>query len=149
MGGRYPFYLLDDTSEGQLNEAEHTRSTPSSAPTRGNLSQGFVYERVPHITLKSIANNTEIDVIWDKFQQALEPLRKSLNKALGKHWQVWEIPREVDTKWSAEAKQLHADWWQQRIACQRETDASITAKADNEYPYDKPYETKKKARATK
>jgi adenine-specific DNA-methyltransferase len=50
-----------------------TRTAPSSQPTHGNIRQGFVYERVPHITLKSIANNAEIDVIWDKWQAKLEP----------------------------------------------------------------------------
>ena len=72
MGARYPFYLLADSPEGQLKEAQITRSTPSSKPTFGNIAHGFVYERVPHITLKSIANNAEIDVIWDKFQTVLE-----------------------------------------------------------------------------
>lgn len=146
MGARYPFYLLADSREGQLKEAEITRSAPSSQPTYGNIAHGFVYERVPHITLKSIANNTEIDVIWDKFQTVLEPLREALNKALGKQWQEWEIPREADAKWSEEAKKLHTDWWQQRIARQKEIDASIAAKAEFEYLYDKPYEDKKKVR---
>ncbi|MDX9945258.1 MAG: DNA methyltransferase [Azonexus sp.] len=146
MGARYPFYLLADSREGQLKEAEITRSAPSSQPTWGNIAHGFVYERVPHITLKSIANNTEIDVIWDKFQTVLEPLREALNKALGKQWQEWEIPREADAKWSEEAKKLHTDWWQQRIARQKEIDASIAAKAEFEYLYDKPYEDKKKVR---
>ena len=49
----------------------------SDAPTHGNIRQGFVYERVPHITLKSIANNAEIDVIWDKFQEKLEPFAQA------------------------------------------------------------------------
>ncbi|MBN8738367.1 MAG: site-specific DNA-methyltransferase [Lysobacterales bacterium 69-70] len=146
MGARYPFYLLVDSREGQLKEAELTRNMPSSQPVRGNIRQGFVYERVPHITLKSIANNTEIDVIWDKFQQTLEPLREALNKALNKQWQEWEIPREAGAKWPEAAKQVHADWWQQRIARQKEIDASIAAKADSEYLYDKPYEDKKKVR---
>ena len=75
MGARYPYYLLADSPEGQLKEAEVTRSAPRTTPTHGNIRQGFVYERVPHITLKSIANNAEIDVIWEKWQQALEPLR--------------------------------------------------------------------------
>ena len=39
----------------------------------GNIRHGFVYERVPHITLKSIANNAEIDVIWSNYQKKLEP----------------------------------------------------------------------------
>jgi adenine-specific DNA-methyltransferase len=146
MGTRYPYYLLADSREGQLKEAELTRSVPGSQPVRGNIRQGFVYERVPHITLKSIANNAEIDVIWDRFQQTLEPLREALNTALGKSWEEWEIPREADAKWPAAAKQSHADWWQQRIARQREIDASIAAKADSEYLYDRPYEDKKKVR---
>ena len=82
MGARYPYYLLADTREGQLKEAEVTRTAPIRRPTRGNIRHGFVYERVPHITLKSIANNAEIDVIWDKWQTTLEPLRAQLNAAL-------------------------------------------------------------------
>ena len=132
--------------EGQLKEAEVTRSAPSSQPTRGDIRQGFVYERVPHITLKSIANNAEIDVIWEQWQAKLEPLREELNKELKQSWQEWEIPREADAKWSAKAKQLHADWWQARIARQKEIDASIAAKAEFEYLYDKPYDDKKRVR---
>ena len=146
MGARYPYYLLADSRDGQLKEAEVTRSAPTSAPTRGNVRHGFVYERVPHITLKSIANNAEIDVIYDKHQALLEPLCEQLNQALSKAWQEWEVPREVDAKWSDKAKTLHADWWRQRIARQQEIDASIAAKAEFEFLYDKPYEDKKKVR---
>jgi adenine-specific DNA-methyltransferase len=146
MGARYPFYLLADSREGQQKEAELTRTAPSTKPTRGSVQHGFVYERVPHITLGGIANNAEIDVIWDKFQARLEPLRAALNKAVGKQWEEWAIPRQAEAKWSDAAKQAHADWWQQRIARQREIDASIAAKADSEFLYDKPYEDKKKVR---
>ncbi|MDP2825271.1 MAG: site-specific DNA-methyltransferase, partial [Sulfuritalea sp.] len=146
MGARYPYYLLADSKDGQFKEAEVSRGAPSTKPTYGNLRHGFVYERVPHITLKSIANNAEIDVIWDKFQERLEPLREQLNSAAGKQWQEWEIPREAEAKWAEAAKKLHADWWQQRIARQKEIDASIAAKADSEYLYDKPFDDKKKVR---
>jgi adenine-specific DNA-methyltransferase len=146
MGARYPYYLLADSQEGQIKEAEVTRTAPSSQPTHGSIRQGFVYERVPHITLKSIANNAEIDVIWDKWQVTLEPLREKLNGALKKQWQEWEIPREADAKWTDDAKQLHADWWKARIARQQEIDKSIAAKAEYEYLHDKPYEDKKKVR---
>ena len=54
MGARYPYYLLKDSREGQLKEAELSRSVPSSAPTYGNIRQAFVYERVPHITLSQL-----------------------------------------------------------------------------------------------
>ena len=146
MGARYPFYLLADSREGQLKEAEVTGTTPSSQPVHGNIRHGFVYERVPHITLKSIANNAEIDVIWEKWQATLEPLREKLNTAIKEKWQEWEIPREAENAWPPSAKKLHADWWQARIARQKEIDASIAAKAEFEYLYDKPYDDKKKVR---
>jgi adenine-specific DNA-methyltransferase len=146
MGARYPYYLLADSREGREKEAELTRTAPSTAPTYGNVRHGFVYERVPHITLKSIANNAEIDVIWEKHQEKLEPLREELNKAVGESWEEWEIPREAVHSWSDKAKKLHAEWWKQRIARQKEIDASIAAKADNEFLYDKPYEDKKTVR---
>jgi len=125
MGARYPFYLLADSREGQLKEAEVTRAAPSSQPVHGNIRHGFVYERVPHVTLKSIANNAEIDIIWNKWQAKWEPLRVSLNKALRITWQEWEIPREANEAWPEPAKKLHTDWWRARIARQNEIDASI------------------------
>ena len=146
MGARYPFYLLADSREGQLKEAEVTRTAPSLQPVQGNIRHGFVYERVPHITLKSIANNAEIDVIWEQYQEKLEPLRKQLDGALGKTWEEWEIPRDVDESWPADAKETHSAWWKQRIARQEEIDASIAAKAEFEYLYDKPYTDKKTVR---
>jgi len=146
MGARYPYYLLADSPEGQLKEAEITRSAPSSQPTRRDIRQGFVCERVPHITLKSIANNAEIDVIWEQWEAKLEPLHEALNEELPKSWQEWEIPREADARWSAQAKQLHTDWWLTRIARQKEIDASIAAKAEFEYLYDRPYDDKRRVR---
>ncbi|MBK6350991.1 MAG: site-specific DNA-methyltransferase [Proteobacteria bacterium] len=146
MGARYPYYLLADSPEGQVKEAEVTRTAPSTKPTRGSVRQGFVYERVPHITLKSIANNAEIDVVWEKFQRKLEPLREQLNEAAGKNWQEWEVPRDADGKWPQATRKLHADWWVARIARQREIDASIAAKAEFEFLYDKPYDDRRKVR---
>jgi adenine-specific DNA-methyltransferase len=146
MGARYPYYLLADSRDGQIREAEITRTAPSSAATRGNVRQGFVYERVPHITLKSIANNSEIDVIYEQHQALLEPLRDHLNKVLGKSWAEWEVPRDADGKWPEGAATAHAEWWRQRTARQQAIDASIAAKAEFEYLYDKPYEDKKKVR---
>lgn len=100
MGARYPYYLLADSPEGQQKLAELNGTAPSNQPTRGDIRHGFVYERVSHITLKSIANNAEIDVIWEKYQKDLEPLRQELNAALGTRWEEWEIPREADDDWS-------------------------------------------------
>ena len=150
MGARYPYYLLADSPEGRRKEAELTKTapseTPSLSPTMGRLNQGFVYERVPHITLKSIANNAEIDVIYDDHQTRLEPLRAQLNAALGQSWEEWQIPREADKTWPESTKQIHANWWRERIARQRAIDRSIADKAEQEFLYDKPYENRRKVR---
>ena len=101
---------------------------------------------MPHVTLKSIANNAEIDVIWEKWQAVLEPLRDKLNSALKKQWQDWEIPREVESEWPAAAKKLNVDWWHARIARQKEISDSIAARAEPAYLYDRPYDDKKTVR---
>ena len=176
MGARYPWYLLADSREGQMKEGEVTRSVPADTPTYGRLRQGFVYKRVPHITLKSIANNAEIDTIWESYQAKLEPLREALNAALGTDWQEWQVPRLLPPSREREgpgvgarpqhtptpaesasppptppaggrgAEDLLGQWWQLRIARQREIDASIAAKADTEYLYDQPYDDKGRVR---
>jgi adenine-specific DNA-methyltransferase len=146
MGARYPYYFLADSPEGQKKEAEITKTEISIRPTYDKISHGFVYECVPHITLKSIANNAEIDVIWEKWQEKLEPLRQQLNVALKATWEEWEVPRDETPSWPNAIKKLHASWWQARIARQKEIDASIAAKADTEYLYDKPYVDTKKVR---
>jgi adenine-specific DNA-methyltransferase len=238
MGAKYPWFLLADSPEGQKKEAEVSRTSPATAPTYNNIHHGFVYQRVPHITLKSIANNTEIDVIWDAMQPAVEAARAALNTALaglpdafevetggrkGKTidfratgevkmpsgeaapangFMEWEIPRDPGTPWPADQIKLHAliaassdtdtpakrrrveealmtlnaargaswtfgtlppapvtEWpeaamkaldafWTARIARQRDIDASIAAKADHEYLFDKPYEDKKRVRVS-
>ena len=146
MGARYPYYLLADSSDGQRKEAEITRKAPSDTPTHGDVRQGFVYERVPHITLKSIANNAEIDVIWERWLETLESLRDDLNTRLNADWEEWEIPREASEDWPAETVETHRLWWEARVARQQEIDASIAARADYEYLYDKPYEDNRKVR---
>ena len=203
MGARYPYYLLADSSEGLAKEAELTRTTPDDAKaTHGDIRQGFVYERVPHITLKSIANNAEIDEIWEEHRPALDRLRARINRARDEEWEEWQVPRHPEEPWGDQAstlfariekerhkkkpnasivrklldelnvvlgrsytpeslperpadpwpeednQALHAEWWKGRIARQKEIDASIAAKANYEYLYDKPYEDKRKVRVS-
>jgi len=162
MSARFPYYLLADSKEGRAKEQEITGKIQPDTPTYGDIRQGFVYERVPHITLKSIANNAEIDVIWETFQQTLEPLRAKLNQSLGRTgeraspadagpdgpWEEWEIPQEADETWPEEAKKLHAEWWAARIERQKKIDESIARNADIEYLYDRPYVDNSRVRVT-
>lgn len=117
MSARYSYYLLADSREGRAKEQDVSGKILADNAVTGDIRQGFVYERAPHITLKSIANNAEIDVIWEKWQAVLEPLRRQVNAALDLSspspsgltrgfmdgrvepdhddtggWQEWEIP---------------------------------------------------------
>ncbi len=60
MGARYPYYLMADSPAGRAKESELSGAPLPPAPTGNDIRQGFVYERVQHITLKSIANNPDI-----------------------------------------------------------------------------------------
>ena len=60
MTARYPYYLLADSSEGIKKEADLTGKVPPEYKTHDDIRKGFVYKRVPHVTLKSIANNPDI-----------------------------------------------------------------------------------------
>ncbi len=192
MAGRYPYYLLADSPEGQRKERELNPHPQPFSPWEkgaiepspygrgqgeGNLTQrgqgegdikkGFVYKRVPHITLKSIANNEEIDVIHEKWQPQLEALREQINTLAGKAWQEWEIPR-LPSQYQSEKERAETEkmlknlgiiqgseawkkleeWWALRRQRQQEIDASIARHADTELLYDQPYEDNKRVRVT-
>ncbi|WP_348271736.1 DNA methyltransferase [Mesorhizobium sp. Root102] len=158
MSARYPFYLLADSAEGRAQEQKVSGRIQPQGLTSGDIRQGFVYERAPHITLKSIANNAEIDVIWERWQGVLESLRQEVNEKLTTGFEEWEIPRNLD-HWlgtkegaskaalvNARVRELHKDWWEGSIARQKEIDASIARAADVEMLYDRPHEDKSKVR---
>lgn len=149
MSAQYPYYLLADSSEGIEKEAEIAGQLPPTNPkTEGDIKKGFVYKRVPHITLKAIANNPEIDTIHEKWQQKLEPIRTQLNQLLKKSWEEWEIPHEPDNTWSQETKDLLQQWWKLKRDRTSEIDEAIARNADYETLYDQPYEDKNRIRVT-
>jgi len=148
MAAKYPYYLLSDSPDGIRKEAELAGVIPPERKTEDDVRKGFVYRRVPHVRLKSIASNEDIDAIHAHYQDQLEPLRETLNAALKQNWREWEIPREPDTKWPAAARKTHEEWWKLRRARQQEIDASIARRADTEYLYDQPYEEGKRIRVS-
>ncbi len=93
-------------------------------PERGPAG-GFFYETVPHITLESIAKNSEIDAIAEKYQPQIERALAELNQALGKNWKEWEVPREVPHPlWPEKAQKAY---WRLR-----ETRNSLESEAQKE-----------------
>ncbi len=149
MAARYPYYYLADSEDGIKKQMEVTGKIPlAEVKSQGDLRKGFVYKTVPHVTLKAIANNSEIDDIHARWQEKLEPLRAELNALLKQAWEEWQVPREAGEQWPAKAKELLAQWWEHRRQRQREIDDSIARNADTETLYDQPYEDKKRVRVT-
>ena len=94
MGARYPYYLLSDSRDGQRKEAEIAqKGTFRAYPRTNDIRQGFVYERVPHVTLKSNCEQRR-----DRRQSGKNSRRgwshyvTQLNDALGTSWQEWKSP---------------------------------------------------------
>jgi len=91
MSARYPYYLLADSAAGAHKIAELGEHPPTSASFSSDISRGFVYERVPHVTLKSIANNSEI-------HEGMSP--QEINASIARHAEtelLYDRPY-VDTK---------------------------------------------------
>jgi len=148
MAARYPYYLLADSREGVNKEGELSGRVPPEHETEHDIRRGFVYRRVQHVTLKSIANNPNIDAIHDKWQSKLEAARAAVNNAAGKTYEEWEIPHEAENSWSEAARRALADWRQVRRERQQQIDATINQNADQETLFDQPYEDNKRIRVS-
>ncbi|MGO9360141.1 MAG: site-specific DNA-methyltransferase [Xanthobacteraceae bacterium] len=83
--------------------------------------------------------------IWAIAHSEQQPLSKrqealnALNHNLGRAFTLDTLPPEPGDPWAEDATAVHTRWWEARIARQKEIDASIAARADVEYLYDKPY----------
>ncbi len=117
MGARYPWYALKDSEAGAVEELAlklGRRATEAEAAEArkgsftNDIAQGLVLNRVRHITLKSIANNRAINVIWDRWEVRLQPLRAALNAATGTTWEEWQIPRAPIYPWCEKPTKAHA-----------------------------------------
>ena len=127
MAAKYPYYRLEDGND---------------------IKQGFAYKTAPHISLKDIANNTEIDNIHAEYAKKLDPLRAEVNRLIGQNWEEWEVPAETDPEWDKEFQKLHREWLSLKRDRQREMDESTSKRATSEILYDQPYEDSKRVRVT-
>jgi adenine-specific DNA-methyltransferase len=78
MAARFPYYLLADSHEGRKKQAEltGTPTDPNAPAPQRDMHKGFVYRTVPHVTLKSIANNPDI-------KEGMT--RQEIDKAIARH----------------------------------------------------------------
>ena len=91
MGARFPYFLLADSEDGRTKEGELAGRALPPDNVANNIRHGFVYARVQHVTLKSIANNPDI---------AEGMTREQIDEAIRRHAEfelLYDKPYE-DTK---------------------------------------------------
>jgi adenine-specific DNA-methyltransferase len=171
-------WITCDTSRVAITLAKQRLMTASydyfnlKYPHEG-LKGGFIYKTVPHVTLKSIANNPEIDEIYEKSYPAIAECLNRLNEALhqqapkegflvteggrkgqrldfakGDQLHEWEVPFDEPAGWNEAALYAHAGFRSCRRAMQVRMDQSIAAHADQEVLYDQPSINKNRLRIT-
>ena len=146
-------WITCDTSRVALSLAKQRLMTAHFSyyelahPEEG-VGSGFKYKTVPHIMLRDIANNPEIDSIWQRHQQALEQHREQLNATLGESWEDWEMPRDADDRWPEEGRMALTAWWERRLVQQKEIDEAIARNAGQETLYDQPLVDNSRKRVT-
>ena len=114
-----------------------------------NIKRGFAYKTAPHIGLKDIATNTEIDNIHTEYAEKMDPLRAQMGRFMEKDLEEWEVPIETNPEWDPKFQQLHRQWSSLKRERQLEMDKSTEKHATtNKNLYDQPYEDRKRVRVT-
>jgi adenine-specific DNA-methyltransferase len=160
-------WITCDTSRVAITLAKQRLMTASfdyyalRYPQEG-LKGGFEYVTVPHITLKSIANNPDIDTIYEeahpKIAKALDnlhaalaanppkPLKpaqgvrkgKPVDFSKGDTLHEWEVPFDWPEDWPGAVRKPFDAFHAARQAMQRRMDQSIADHAELETLYDNP-----------
>ena len=134
MGARYPFYVVSGS------KPDGTDMTAAPKERARAVAKGFAYERLPRITLRDIANNAQIDEIWDRWEPETSERLAAVCALVGESWDEFSIPRDPEAKWSKHLIDAHASYWESRIQRQAEIDRSISACAEAQDLYDRPLE---------
>ena len=126
--------------EGQRKEGEVTRTPPKTTPTRGDIRQGFVYERVPHITLEvdrqQCRDRRDLGEVAGDAGAAARRAERGARHRRGRNGKSRASSREPGLRGDQSRTPSGGRRGSRR---QKEIDASIAAKAEFEYLYDKPY----------
>ncbi len=120
---------------------------PLKYPQEG-VKSGFIYKTVPHVTLKSIANNPEIDEIYERDHPKIEAALAALNTAIKQDLKEWEVSFDFRPDWPAVAHEPFDAFHATRLAMQKRMDDSIARNAGQETLYNQPKVDKKKTRVT-
>jgi len=171
-------WITCDTSRVSVTLAKQRLMTASydyyelRYPNEG-LRGGFMYKTVPHVMLKSIANNPEIDDIHERMRPTIEVALEVLNAELKKRppvepfvvadgarkgealsfskgavLQEWEVPFDLPESWSAVLREPFDSFQAAQRSMRRQIDLAIASHAESEVLYDEPAKSKMKMRIT-
>jgi adenine-specific DNA-methyltransferase len=168
-------WITCDTSRVAIMLAKQRVTTASfdyfhlRYPEEG-LKGGFQYQTVPHVMLKSIANNPDIDTIYEARHPAIAAALAELNTALatakpfkpaqgyrkgkavtfatGDRLEEWEVPFDWPDNWPEAAQSAFDAFHVARRAMQADMDRVIRDHAEQETLYDKPEVDKSRLRIT-
>lgn len=136
------------------------------------LKGGFNYETVPHVMLKSIVTNPDIDTIYDEDHPKIEAAPDDLNAILsatppkplkptqgvrkgklvdfakGETLHEWEVPFDKPEGWPDSARGAFETFHKAWQSMQRRMDQSIADHAEQETLYDKPRIDRNRLRIT-
>ena len=138
MGCKFDHYVLKDSSEGQQLEAEMSGTIVSTSQPTNSLKHGFVYERIPHITLGAIANNAEIDVLYDKFQADIDHKINEINRSVAEPIKEWDISCEATDSFPTSIQHLIEDCQKLINEKNKAITNSIERSAESEFLFDSP-----------
>ena len=149
-------WIATDTSRVAVTLAKQRLMTASydyydlKYPHEG-LKGGFIYKTVPHVTFQSIANNPEIDEIYEQMHPAIEETLDALNQLLspkGEGLKEWEVPFDFPEDWPEVARVPFDGFHTARQTMQQQMDAAIAAHVAQEILYDQPQVSKNRLRIT-
>jgi len=84
-GERFAQYIRENPGRRGVPAAlQSAERGEDAASTNGNPARGFLYKTVPHITLKSIAQNVALDPIFAKHEPILQEKLQAANAALAR-----------------------------------------------------------------
>ena len=146
MGVKFPYYLLADSPEGLAKEQEITGKIQNDDSTQNDIRQGFVYDRSSKVTLGDVANNSEIDIIWENYAAKIDACLEAIKSIEKVEFNDWEVPEEAHADWSDETIEHFLEYKGLREARLEEVNKSIARNAETRLLYDRPFEDTSKVR---
>ena len=144
-------WITCDTSRVAITLAKQRMMTASfdyyelRYPQEG-VRGGFIYKTVPHVTLRKIASNTDIDRLYESQHPFVESALMKLNSLSGTVYKEWEVPVNLAGNQDSHMQKIFQEFHSARRSLQNAMARSISEHSEKEILYDQPEVAKNKLR---